>query len=224
MIIFIFVFIDDVELNFNTIPTVPASSVGITTSVSSSSSTNIPTEGAVYLEEDRAALIEHLASKHGDGAVEHQRVVVGDEESQMRLMTEYVVAHLGLLAVADIRRIAHDYIELGRRRNIKHINLFEQDIGIELTSIRHRLPQRVVRQIPCRYDGIGHQLLQRYGYTSAARSDVENGTAVFRLAVGNNPINQILGFGARNEHSGSNRKGESAEFSLAKNILNRLAF
>lgn len=64
----------------------------------------------VYLEDDGATVTEGVGGIVGDGAIEEERVGIGNEEGDVWLMVEDIRVHGLCLLITYIRRIADDEV------------------------------------------------------------------------------------------------------------------
>lgn len=62
----------------------------------------------VAFKEQPASFPQASHGVAGNGTIEEQRVGVGNEEGEMRFVSENIGVHIGCFAVADIGRIADD--------------------------------------------------------------------------------------------------------------------
>ena len=69
-------------------------------------------ESLVYLQAQPSVRRKVRHGKRGYGAIEDQRVGVGDEQGQMRFVVKYVALHLLCLVQTDVWWVADDDVPL----------------------------------------------------------------------------------------------------------------
>ena len=134
-------------------------------------------ERFVDFQPDAAVGGEEGVGPGADGAVEAQRVVVGDEKRLCRLVVEDVAAHLRLLGFQDVRRIGYDQIELWKsgRGIAQHVGLEEYRTGpLKLNPLAAGYGQRVVRDIASEDLRFGKGIGQGIGYAARPGAHIQN--------------------------------------------------
>lgn len=113
----------------------------------------------------------------GDGGIEQQRTVVGDEQCKMWFMVQYVWLHVCGFLAADIWRIGDDDVEMCIDRvssRIKDVNMLEAYGCVIAFGITPGDGQCIVTYVPCRSCRVGKVQCERDGDAARAGTDVEN--------------------------------------------------
>ena len=174
-------------------------------------------------------LFQPVSAETGNLPVKQQRVFIRDEQRQMRLIGQYVLLHLLLLRLSNVRRITDNYILHHRHRLLELLHL--QYIRLQ-TGDSHVIPlrippchlQRRLRNIKRRHARFGQMLFQRDGDAPAPRPYVQHPNTR-RLAVGclcQNTIYQLLRFRAGNQNRRIDFEQQAEKIGRTQYILNRL--
>lgn len=175
----------------------------------------------------------------GNGAIEQQRVVVGDEERQMGVVVEYIGVHAGCLAAADVGRIAHNDVLLWQRRRGGGEDVVLHDAPASGVVSPCAMPCAVGQVVPvpagysqggeadveCRDAGLRKRERKAYRYAPGAGAYVEYARVVLLAAVcvRLNPLYEFFCFGAWDECVGRDAELMSAEAGKAKYVLDGFA-
>ena len=171
-----------------------------------------------------SARLEPLPGYVGQGAVEAQRVVVGDEEGQRGLVVKDVGLHLLSLGVSHIRRVADD--EVGA------VGVPLDDVGVEEVVLDEVHSHLVVGCVAAREGEGGRRYVNPcdlacrqlfgncYGDAAAARAEVDDGERRRRAAcVLEGLHHHLLRLGTGNEHVGAHLDAAVAENGIAYDVL-----
>ena len=176
-------------------------------------------EGFVDFEGQQTVGSEVGGCVAGYGAVEAQRVIVGDKEGQVRVVVEHIAAHQCLLALANVGGIADDEVETvegqsrgGGEKVVGH----EVDVGAIVAGVVGGHGERLWRDVEGIHVGLGEEPLEGYGYAAAASAEVEHRVG---RGSGCDGAHYLLRFGSGDEHIGVHPEAASAEVGVANDVL-----
>ena len=143
----------------------------------------------------------------------------------MGLPFEDIGFHVLLLALGDVRGVAHDNIVTAVfSTSLQHINPTEKDLCLIPVGISASYPQGSLRDVPSLDLSPFEKLRKTDGNASASRPDIKNAAGSIRFPIGLYPTNQFLRFRTRDKHIFIHLESPSTEDFRTYHILYRLVF